>query len=392
MTDIPPSRAADDELYWASVRAQYAPSPDFINLENGYYGMPAASVLQAFQRYQVEVNAQNAYFLRKRWSAELSQVMDALAHFSGVGRDELLITRNAMEAMNILMAGYPFQPGDEVLLAAHEYPSVLEALDMFSARRQFALRRVALPLDPDSDEQIVGLYENAIGPNTRVLLLTHMVNRTGQIMPVAKIAAMARRHAVDVWVDAAQSFAQFDFTLSDLDADFVAVNLHKWLGAPLGVGMLYVRRDRIADIAPLYGDTGHAQDDIGKLGHVGTVPPEPIMAIIDAIAFHLRIGARNKEARLRYLTQYWIGRVRALPGVRIFTPRDPRRSCAIGAFGIDGIPAAQVAEHLFAEHRILTVERPIGDEHCVRVTPHLYTSMQELDLLIGAIKTLAHTT
>jgi selenocysteine lyase/cysteine desulfurase len=249
--------------------------------------------------------------------------------------------------------------------------------------------RLDLPLDPVSDEQIVSLYEDALGPNTRVLLVTHLIHRSGQIMPVAKIAAMARRRGIDVMVDAAHSFAQLDFSLPGLGADFVAANLHKWLGAPLGVGLLYIRRRRIADIAPLFGDVSHRAEDIGKLGNIGTVPPAPILAIEDALAFHHTIGSANKEARLRYLNQYWVDQVRRLPRVRMFTPADPMRSCAIAAFGIDGIPAAQVAKRLMSEHRIFTVARAIGDLDAVRVTPHLFTATADLDKLVAAIGELA---
>lgn len=381
--------AADDETYWAGVRAQYTVAPDFINLENGYFGLQANPVHAAYQRYESEVNAENSFFLRTRYPARLARVMAALAAFTGAAPGELLITRNLMEAFNILIQGYPFQAGDAVLLAEHDYDSVIDTLEMVAARKALQLQRLVLPLDPDSDEQIVALYQDAITARTRVLLVTHMVHRTGQLMPVQKIAAMARRHGVDVMIDAAHSFAQVDYRLAQLGADFAGVNLHKWLGAPLGVGLLYIRKARIAAIAPLFGDTRHDASDINKLGHVGTVPPAPILAIEDALAFHHAIGARNKEARLRYLTQYWLDQVRALPAVRILTPADPARSCAIAAFAIDGMPAAQVAERLMAQQRIFTVVRQIGAGEGVRVTPHLHTTTAQLDLLAAAIRAMA---
>jgi selenocysteine lyase/cysteine desulfurase len=380
---------ADDETHWAPVRAQFAPSPEFINLENGYFGMQATPVFEAFQRYEREVNAGNSCFMRERYPARLATVMAALAEFTGAAPGELLITRNLMESLNILLQGYPFAPGDGVLLAGHDYDSVIDTLEMVAARKSLALTRIEVPLDPDSDEEIVALYERAITARTRVLLVTHMVHRTGQVMPVAKIAAMARRHGIDVMVDAAHSFAQLDYRLPELGADFVGVNLHKWLGAPLGVGLLYIRQQRVADISPLFGDTRADRTDIGKLGHVGTVPPAPILAIADALAFHLAIGARNKEARLRYLAQYWMTRVRELPSVELLTPRDPQRSCAIGVFRIAGMAAAEVADRLMADYRIFTVTRVIGAGEGVRVTPHLYTSTGQLDRLVAAVGALA---
>jgi selenocysteine lyase/cysteine desulfurase len=381
--------AADDETFWATVRAQYAVSPDFINLENGFFGVQATPVHEAFLRYETQVNLENAYFMRVRYAALLARVKEALAAFTGAEPGELHITRNLMESLNILIQGYPFESGDEVLLAAHDYDSVIETLEMVAARKALVLTRVALPPDPDSDEQIVALYEDAITARTRVLLVTHMLHRTGQVMPVAKIAAMARRRGIDVMVDAAHSFAHLDYQLAGLGADFAGVNLHKWLGAPLGVGLLYIRKQRIADIAPLFGDTTHTAGDIGKFGHVGTVPPAPVLAVEDALAFHQAIGSRNKEARLRYLAQYWLAQVRPLPNVRVLTPRDPARSCAIAAFAIDGIAAAQVVERLMARHRIFTVVRVIEGGECVRVTPHLYTTTAQLDLLVAAIREMA---
>jgi selenocysteine lyase/cysteine desulfurase len=386
--------AADDETYWARVAAQYTVSADFINLENGFFGVQATPVHEALRRYETQLNLENTWFLRVCYPDRLAVVKAALARFTGAAPGELHITRNLMESLNILIQGYPFDAGDGVLLAAHDYDSVIETLEMVAARKALVLTRVALPFEPDSDEQIVALYEAAITARTRVLLVTHMQHRTGQIMPVAKIAAMARRHGIDTMVDAAHSFAQLDYRLADLGADFAGVNLHKWLGAPLGVGLLYIRKERIADIAPLFGDTTHAAGDIDKFGHVGTIPPAPILAVEDALAFHQSIGSRNKEARLRYLTQYWLAQVRTMPGVRVLTPVDPARSCAIAAFAIDGVDAAQVSERLMARHRIYTVVRVIEGEdgepiEAVRVTPHLYTTTLELDLLVDAIRQMA---
>jgi selenocysteine lyase/cysteine desulfurase len=200
---------------------------------------------------------------------------------------------------------------------------------------------------------------------------------------------MARARGIDVIVDAAHSLAHIDYTVPALGVQFAAFNLHKWVGAPLGTGLLYIARERIADIAPLFGDVGHAPGDIARLGHFSAVPPAPILAIVDALRFHASIGTRNKEARLRYLARYWMDRVRDMPGVRLFTPRDARRHGALASFGIAGIPAREVAERLMHEHRIFTVVRGIGEGECVRVTPHLYTSPEDLDALVAAIRTLA---
>jgi selenocysteine lyase/cysteine desulfurase len=381
--------AADDETWWHAVRHQYAPSPDFINLENGYFGMPALPVQEALRRHQEQVDRENSYFLRVRFPERLAHVMGLLSAFTGVASGELLITRNAMESLNILVQGYPFADGDGVLLARHDYDSAIELFAMVQAKKGLRLVTLDVPLDPGSDEEIVALYEAAITARTRVLLLTHVVHRTGQIMPVAKIASMARRRGIDVILDGAHALAHLDYALPDLGVEFAAFNLHKWVGAPLGTGLLYIARNRIADIQPLFGDASHAPGDIARLGHFSAVPPAPILAIEDALRFHDAIGTRNKEARLRYLARYWMDRVREVPGVRLFTPSDPLRHGALAAFGIEGIPAGIVAERLMREHRIFTVVRGVNDEECVRVTPALYTSIEDLDALVAAIRALA---
>jgi selenocysteine lyase/cysteine desulfurase len=385
--------APDDERFWSEVGAQYTPSPDFINLENGYFGMPANPVRAALRRYQDTVDAENGYFLRVRWNECFSRVRNALAAFTGVGADELLVTRSAVESLNILLQGYPFVAGDETLYARHDYDSAHAIIGMLEVRKGINPIEVDVPLNPPSDDTIVDIYAAAITPRTRLLLLTHIVHRTGQIMPVAAIAAMARARGVDVIVDAAHSLAQLDYQVPQLGAQFVVFNLHKWVGAPLGTGLLYIARERIADIAPLYGDMRQNLGDIDKLGHVGVVPPAPVMAIEDALTFHNQIGTANKEARLRWLARRWMDAVCDVPHVRLHTPREPSHHCAVGAFSIDGLAAPEVVRRLMDEHRIFTVVRQLGDtsgvREVVRVTPHLYTRSEDMDTLTAAIRALA---
>lgn len=385
----PPAIAADDEVFWGSVRCHYTPAPGFINLENGYFGMPANPVRTALRNYQDEVDGGNAFFLRRQWPERLARVKEDLANFLGVSVGEILITRSAVESLNILLQGYPFEAGGTILLARHDYDSAHDIVQMLAARKGIVPACVDVPLDPGSDQEIVDLYAAAITRRTRMLLLTHIVHRTGQVMPVRAIAAMARARGVDVIVDGAHSLAQLDYTVPQLGVQFAAFNLHKWVGAPLGTGLLYIAKERIVDIAPLFGDVGHARDDIDKLGHFGAVPPAPIMAVQDALSFNRSIGTANKEARLRYLARRWMDRAVELPNVRICTPRDPRRHCALGAFSIDGVTASEVVRRLMDEHRIFTVVRQVGDLEVVRVTPHLYTRVEEMDTLVAAIHSIA---
>jgi len=382
LTDILP----DDETYWSTIHGQYTRSPDFINLENGYFGMPADPVRAALRRYQDEVDRENAFFLRTRWPARLARVKALLADFTGVAPDELLITRSAVESLNILLQGYPFAAGDTILMARHDYDSSHDIVRMVAERKSLTVVQVDVPSDLEDEGAIAALYADAITPRTRVLLLTHIVHRTGRIMPVARLAALARERGIDAIVDGAHALAQLDYTIPQVGAPFAAFNLHKWLGAPLGTGLLYIARERIGDIAPLYGDVTFARTQIDKLGHVGTVPPAPIMAIEDALAFHAAIGSRNKEARLRWLARRWMDQVADVPGVHLVTPRDPRLHGALGAFAIDGVPAAEVVRRLMDEHRIFTVVRKFGDGEVVRVTPHLYTAPEDLDALAAAIR------
>jgi selenocysteine lyase/cysteine desulfurase len=376
----------DDESYWSTIRAQYSPSRDFINLENGYFGMPADPVRAALKRYQDEVDRDAALFLRTRWPARLARVKALLAEFTGVAPDELLITRSAVESLNILLQGYPFESGDAIVIARHDYDSSHDIVHMMAQRQGLQVAQVDVPHDLEDEDAIVALYADAITPRTRVLLLTHVVHRTGRIMPVARLAALARAKGIDAIVDGAHALAQLEFTIPQLGAPFAAFNLHKWVGAPLGTGLVYIARERIADIAPLYGDVSFARDDIDKLGHVGVVPPAPVMAVEDALAFHAAIGGKAKEARLRWLARRWMDQVRDVPGVRVYTPRDPRLHCALGAFGIAGVPAAEVVRRLMDEHRIFTVVRKLGDVEIVRVTPHLYNGPEDLDALAAAIR------
>jgi len=378
-----------DEAFWDAIRAQFTAAPDFINLENGYFGIQPDPVLAAFTRWTAEANAETARFLRLRFPPLLEQVMAGLAAFTGAGTDELLITRNATESMNILAQGYPFRPGDEMLLGSHDYDLFPPIFELLAERKGIVLKQVEIPLDPQSDDEILACYERAMTPRSRVLLATHMIHLTGQVLPVAKLSALARARGMDVFADAAHSFAHLDFRVPDLGADFAAINLHKWLGAPLGTGLMYIRRERLGEIEPLFADGTFPKGDIRRLGHFGTTPPAAILAVQDALAFHTGIGSRNKEARLRWLKDYWMDRVACIPGVSLVTPRDPSRSCAIGAFRIARWEANKIADHLYDKYRIFSVGRPLRGGDCVRITPHLYTRPDELDRLVEAIAEMA---
>jgi selenocysteine lyase/cysteine desulfurase len=379
----------DDERFWTGIRAQYAPDPGFTNLENGFFGMPAIPVAEAHMRYQALVNREAALFTREKYPREYEKSVAALAAMAGTDPAELAITRNTTESMNILLQGYPFAAGDELVYSNHEYESIIETIDMLHARGRFRAVKIVLPLRLDSDDDIVARYERAITPKTRVIVLTHLLHRTGRILPVARIAAMARARGIDTIVDAAHSFAHVDFRVPDLGADFFAANLHKWLGAPLGVGMVYVRRERIAEMSPLFGcTTTYGRNDIRKLLRIGTVPPANVMAIRDAIAFHDAIGGARKEARIRWLQRYWTDRVRGdrrLAHVELLVPEAAETACGIASCRVRGMSGPEVVTHLFERHRIYTAAPKVGDDTMLRVVPFLYTSGEDLDRLLDAL-------
>ncbi len=242
---------------------------------------------------------------------------------------------------------------------------------------------------PKSDQQILDRYNAAVTPKTRCILCTHIIHLTGQIMPIKKISDQFKPQGIEVIVDAAHSFAQVDYKLKDLGADFVGVNLHKWFGNPLGAGLLYVNKDRIKDLKPLYGDSGSEEDDIMKLGHFGTLSVPTILTIPEAQSFNETITIQTKEKRLRYLQTYWAAKAREIPNVMVTTPSESARSCAIASFKVEGKETKKVIDQLYEKTKVFTVIRYLPDQEVVRVTPNLYNLTEELDVLIEGITKIA---
>jgi selenocysteine lyase/cysteine desulfurase len=386
---LPPRALAQGEPFWATIRRQYRLTPDYINLESGYYTMQSEPVLNAFIGRVREVNLSASHYMRTRQFDDKLAVRRRLAAMAGVPAEELIITRNTTESLDTVIAGFDWHAGDEAVMAAQDYGAMLDQFRLQARRYGMVNRVVSLPLDPRSDEEIIQLYESAITPRTRLLMICHMVNITGQILPVAKICDMAHGHGVPVMVDGAHAFAHLEFAIPDLRCDYYASSLHKWLGCPLGAGILWVRRDRIAGLWPIYGDAGVADDDIRKLNHTGTHPVHTDLAINDAIDFHQSIGIARKEARLRYLQHYWTDQVRGRSGLVLNTPSDPARSCAIANVGVAGLEPAALARTLLERFRIWTVAIDGAGVRGVRITPNVFTSTAELDSLVAALRALA---
>ncbi|MEQ8907032.1 aminotransferase class V-fold PLP-dependent enzyme [Ekhidna sp.] len=379
-----------DEKFWKKFRKDFYDVPkDFINLENGYFGVQPLPVQKAYLKNIKQVNVNSSRYLRTNYGADYQSIVSSLSNFAGIDPEEALITRNATEALNIVIQGLDWKTGDEVILSGQDYFSMIETFEMLEKQKGIVIKRINLPLLPKSDQEILDRYTAAVTPKTRGILCTHIIHLTGQIMPIKKISDQFKPQGIEVIVDAAHSFAQVEYKLKDLGADFVGVNLHKWFGNPLGAGLLYVNKDRIKDLKPLYGDSGSEEDDIMKLGHFGTLSVPTILTIPEAQSFNETITIQTKEKRLRYLQNYWTTKAREIPNVMVTTPSESARSCAIASFKVEGKETKKVIDQLYEKTKVFTVIRYLPDREVVRVTPNLYNLTEELDVLIEGITKIA---
>ena len=386
---LPKQILAEDEKFWAAIREKYRITPDYINLENGYFSIQAEPVLDAFIARVREINIEGAHYMRTRMADDKLRVRTRLARMAGCSPEELVITRNTTESLDTVIAGFDWKAGDEAVMAAQDYGAMLDMFKLQAARHGMVNTVVTLPNLPRSDDEIVQVYANAITPRTRLLMVCHMVNITGQVLPVAKIVDMAHAKGADVMVDGAHAFAQLEYHIPDLRCDYYGASLHKWLGAPLGAGILYVRKDKIAKLWPIYGDSSVADTDVRKLNHTGTHPSHTDLGIEHAMDFHEGLGIQRKEARLRYLQHYWTSRVRGTPNVVLNTPEDPHRTCAIANVGINGIKPAELSKRLLEKYGVYTVAIDTPAVQGARVTPHVFTTTKELDLFVRALNEMA---
>ena len=380
----------NEEGYWAAIAQQYYKvSRSFINLENGYFGLQPQPVLQACQAYQNQVNEEGALFARKAYPALEKKVIAKIAGFLGVEEEEVLLTRNATEALNIAIQGYPWKQGDEVLVNQLDYYSMIETFQMLESRGILKVKRFEMPLLPASPDAILQEYVKQIGPNTRVILLTQVSNITGLIVPVKQISAFARARGIDTITDSAHALGHIAFDLKEMGSDFVGMNLHKWMGNPLGAGLLYVKKDRIASLRSLFGDKNPQNEKISRLAHVGTTPFAIRLSIPHAIDFHEQIGISRIQQRMQYLKNRWVNQVIHQPKIKILTPDDHSLSCGIASFLIEDQSVQQVENTLLTNFNIFTVGRQLGEQGCIRVTPGLYTSVDDVDALAKALLTIA---
>jgi selenocysteine lyase/cysteine desulfurase len=384
-----PSALAEDNAFWEQIRQQYILKPDYINLENGYYNFLPQPILNKYIEHIKEINYQGSYYMRTvQWENKQKSVI-ALAEIAGCSPDELIITRNTTESLDTIIGGIHWQAGDEAIMAEQDYGAMLDMFKLVSERHGVVNKIISVPNHPKDDAEIVALYKNAITPKTKVILVSHMINITGQILPIKKISEMAHQYGVQVMVDGAHAFAHIQYSIADLGCDYYAASLHKWLSVPLGAGILFVKKEHIKNIWPLFGDNEKDQNKIKRINHTGTHPVHTDLTIPDSIAYYQMIGPAKKEARLRYLQQYWTSKVKDNSNIILNTPTTPDRSCAISNVGIKNMKPAILAERLMKEHKIFTVAIDYANVQGCRITPNLYTTTKELDVFVAALNTLS---
>lgn len=387
----PAGALAGEEEFWAAIRGGYRLKADYINLENGYYCIQPEEILEAFIRRVRAVNYEGAYYMRTVQFDNKKAVAARLAGLAGCSADDLIITRNTTESLDMIIAGYPWKAGDEAIMAKQDYGAMLQMFGQVEKRYGVVRKVVSVPNHPASDEEVVAVYQQAITPRTRLLMVSHMVNITGQILPVRKICDMAHARGVEVMVDGAHTFAQIRHTIPELDCDYYGASLHKWLSAPLGAGLLYVRKEKVGQIWPLLADADGSVVGIARLNHTGTLPVHTDLAIGDAIDYYMTLGPERKEARLRYLQQYWTAKARDIPKVVVNTPVDAVRACAIANVGIVGVRPADLASRLLSQYKIYTVaiDMPDADVQGCRIAPNIFTTPAELESLVSALRQIA---
>ena len=384
-----PADVAQDEDYWSVIQRCYSVNPDIINLNNGGVSPAPIVVQQAVERYNQLANEGPSYYMWQILDQGREPLRAKLAALAGAKADEIAVNRNATEALNTIILGLPLKAGDEVIGTKQDYPHMIQAYKQRADRDGIVYKQISFDLPTEDDDAIVKAYEGAITPRTKLIHVTHMVNWVGQTMPVAKIADMAHAHGIEVIADGAHSFGLMDFKIPDLRCDYFGTSLHKFLSAPIGTGMMWVKAEKIEKVWPLPSSGTPHSSDIRKFEELGTRSFPLEQGIGEAINFHEGIGSKRKEQRIGYLKNYWASRVQSIPKVKLHTSLNLNYSCAICGVSIDGMTPGQVSGALFDRYKIHTVGIVWENISCVRVTPHVYTTISDLDKLVGAIGEIA---
>jgi len=383
----PADVVARDEDYWFNIREAFTVDRTLINLNNGGVSPAPRIVMDTEIRYLEMENMNPTYYMWRILDPGIETCRRRLAQTFGCDPEEIAITRNASEALEIVQFGLDLKAGDEVITTNQDYPRMITSWQQRERRDGLVLKQLKFPVPPPSLDFLAKLVEDAITPKTRVIHICHITNRTGQIFPVKKICQMGRERGIEVIIDGAHAFTQFPFKHEDLDCDYYGTSLHKWLLAPIGTGMLYVRKSKIPKIWPMMGADESLHNDIRKFEQIGTHPASQRNAIAEAVNFHDSIGAERKAARFRYLRRLWSDELRTLPGVKILNSDDPEQSCGIGFISVDNFDAGKLVGYLWSKYRIWTTSfNSPGEYQGLRITPNVYTTVEEIDTFITAMR------
>ncbi len=382
-----PLEAAQDEDFWFEVRHAFTVDRSMINFNNGGCSPAPRVSQQAMNRYLEMQNMAPAYYMWRQLDPGVENVRRQIADDFGCSPEEIAITRNASESLEICQYGIDLKPGDEILTTNQDYPRMINTWKQRERREGIVLKQVTFDVPPPSTDYLVERIAQGITPRTRIIMICHITNRSGQIFPVRKIAQLGRERGIEVMVDGAHAYAQFPMKRDELDVDYYGTSLHKWLLAPIGTGFLYVRKEKIKKLWPLMAARENQDDNIRKFEEIGTHPAANRLAIAESMIFHQSIGVERKAARLRYLRRRWTDRLSQMKGVGTLTSFDPEQGCGIGLLTIDGKDPREVVETLWNEYRILTV--PIiteGEYQGIRVTPNIYSTIDEVDTFCEAVE------
>ena len=386
---LTPQQAAMDEDYWSVIQNSFTVTRGIVNLNNGGVSPSPRIVTEALVRYIWQQEDATAYTMWQILEPQSETIRTGLAEIFGCDREEIAITRNASESLEILLMGMDFKPGDEILTTTQDYGRMLTTLRQRESREGLKLKLIQIPIPPKNLDEITAAFERGITARTRLILMSHQINITGQITPVKAVCEMARAKGIETIVDGAHSFAQFDFKRNDLQCDYFGTSLHKWLYAPKGTGLLYVKRDKIEKLWPLMAAESKQAQDIRKFEEIGTHSAAPKLAIGEAMLFHNGIGGKRKEARLRYLSRYWMNRLKDVPKIRFNTSFDPNQSCAIANVHIEGTNPSAIGSYLFGKHHIFTTPIIHEEFQGIRITPNVYTTLGELDRFCEQMEMIA---
>ena len=379
----------NEDKLWKTVRSHYTLKEEYINLESGYYNIIPNPILEHFINHVKHVNIEGSFYMRKDLNKNKDRVTSELANLVGSSSDQIAITRNATESLDLIISGFPWKKGDEAIYAKQDYGTMKEMFEQISNRYGVVNKVISVPNHPKNDEEIVSLYESQITSNTKLIMVCHMINITGQILPIKKICEMAHNYGVEVMVDGAHCVGHFDFSIDDFDCDYYGSSLHKWLATPLGAGLLYVNKNKTHKIWPLLANGNTNKSDIKRLNHIGTHPVHTDLAISNSIDYLKWIGMERKERRMRFLQRYWSDKLRNVKNVIVNTPQDIDRSCGIGNVGLTNMSPSKMEDLLFQKYKIFTVAIDYANVKGCRISPNIFTTTKELDSFVEAVKELS---